>query len=104
MHPFECQWTGQALTTDVTHLSDHTENHRWQGSVGSWMVVFARAIPQCRTPEGSHIHRNGPVTFMAMHLPAGQPFDLLLPQTQDNGGLPGATPESSPSSTGSLLG
>ena len=94
----------KALTTDLTHFLDHAENHRRKRPVGSRMVVLARAVSQCRTPEGGHIHRDGSIAFVAMHLPAGQSFNLLLPHTQDNRRLPDATPECCPGSPSSLIG
>lgn len=102
VHPLEGQWTGQMLTADLPDFSDHTENHRRQRSAGSRVVILARAMAQGRTPEGGHIHRDGPVAFVAMNLPAGQPFDLLLPQAQDDRRLPDAAPEGRPGSTGGL--
>jgi hypothetical protein len=37
-----------------------------------------------RSPESGHIHGDGSIAFVTMHLPAGQPFDLLLPQPQEH--------------------
>jgi hypothetical protein len=82
MRPFEGQWTGQALSTDLTHFTDHAKDHRWKRPVGARVVVFAGAIRQSWTPEGCHIHRDSPVAFMPVNLPTGQPFDLFLPQPE----------------------
>jgi len=71
MQPFESQGAGQALTAEVTHLTDHAKDHRRQRPVSAGVVVLARTAFEGRTPEGSHIHRDGVIAFMAVNLPAG---------------------------------
>jgi hypothetical protein len=80
VHSLKGQRTGQALLADLTHFANDAENHRRKSPVGGWMVVLARAVLQSRTPESRDIHRNGPVAFVDVHLPAGQTFDVRLPQ------------------------
>ena len=80
MHPFKGQGTGNPLATDLAHFANHSEDHRRQRPVGAWMIMLARTVFERRTPEGGYIHRNGPVAFMAVDLPARQSFNLLLPQ------------------------
>lgn len=79
MYPLKSQRTGQALTTDLTDYANHAEDHRRQRTVGSRVAVLARTFLQRRSLKRGHIHHDRAIPFMAMHAPARQPLNLLLP-------------------------